>query len=123
MRRLAFALLALVACNPQEARQGEPAPPDQATPPPDSMVLRMADGAELWYTGSMLDTAVTGETCYERTVEIRRAASRTPVPLLYTLGELEMLDDTTVRAALVRDCAKLDTYLVNTRTAQPRRVE
>lgn len=123
MRSVVFGLVILVACNPQEGRQGEGALPNRASPPPDSMVLRMADGAEVWYTGSMLDTAVTGETCNERTVEIRRAGSRTPVPLLYTLGELEAMDDTTVRAALMRDCAKLDTYLVNTRTAQPRRVE
>ena len=123
MRSAVFALVILLACNPQEGKQGASAPPDRATPPPDSLVLRMGDSAEVWYTGSMLDTAATGETCYERTVEIRRAGSRTPVPLLYTLGEPEALDDTTVRAALMRDCAKLDTYLINTRTAQPRRVE
>jgi hypothetical protein len=71
----------------------------------------------------MPDTAVNGETCSTRTLEIRRGSSRTPVPLLYTMGAVEAVDDTTVRAALVRDCATHDTYLVNTKTGQPRRAE
>jgi hypothetical protein len=121
----AFFLLvtALASCSPKEAKQEEPAGLATLSPGTDTMVLRMPDGAEAWYTGFMLDTASTGEPCYERTVEIRRGQTRTPVPLLYTMGELEVLDDTTLRAALVRDCARHDTYLVNTRTAQPRRAE
>ena len=110
----------LAACSTREARE-EPA--EAVTVPPDTMVVRMPDSAEVWYTGSMLDTAASGELCYARTMEIRRGGTRTPVPLLYTLGELEVVEDTIVRAALVRDCARHDTYLVNTRTGQPRRVE
>ena len=124
MKRLIVIGLLLASCSPRDARQEEPATEVAGLRTwPDTMVLRMPDSAEVWYTGSMLDTAATGESCFERTVEIRRDGRRTPVPLLYTMGELEVLDDTTVRAVLVRDCAKHDTYLVNTRTAQPRRAE
>ena len=91
--------------------------------PAPVMVLRMPDSAEVWYTGFMRDTTADGTPCNERTVEIRRAGRSIPVPLLYTLGEMEAVDDTTVRAALVRDCAKYDTYLVNTKTGQPRRAK
>ena len=110
----------LAGCSTREAREESA---EVATVPPDTMVVRMPDSAEVWYTGSMLDTAASGELCYARTIEIRRGGTRTPVPLLYTLGELEVVEDTIVRAALVRDCARHDTYLVNTRTGQPRRVE
>jgi hypothetical protein len=91
-------------------------------PEPDTLVLRMPDGAEVWFTGSMADSSAGGAACTPRTMEIRRGDTRTPVPLLYTLGPPELVDDSTVRAALVRECARHDTYLVDTRTAQPRRV-
>ena len=123
MRRLIVIVALVASCSPRDARQEEPGEPAALRSWPDTMVLRMPDSAEVWYTGSMLDTATTGESCFERTVEIRRGQVRTPVPLLYTLGELEVVDDSTVRAALVRDCARHDTYLVNTRTGQPRREE
>jgi hypothetical protein len=84
-------------------------------------MLRMPDGAEVWFTGAMADSTAGGVPCTTRTMEIRRGETRTPVPLLYTLGPPEPVDDTTVRAALVRECASHDIYLVDTRTAQPRR--
>jgi hypothetical protein len=87
------------------------------------MVLVLPDSGEIWFTASMLDTAVTGETCRARTLEIRRGTTRTPVPLLYTMGAPTVVNDTTVSAALVRDCVRHDTYLVNTKTGQPRRAE
>jgi hypothetical protein len=111
----------VAACTSRTPKQEESAGLPSMTPP-DSLVLRLADSAELWYTGSMLDTSATGETCYERTVEIRRGETRTPVPLLYTLGEVVVMNDTSVRADLMRDCVKVDTYLINTTTGQPRRV-
>jgi hypothetical protein len=120
---LAAAVL-VTACSARETvRPAAEADSTPAAAPPDTMVLRLPDGAEVWFTGSMLDTAGSGETCYERAVEIRRAGTRIPVPLLYTSGGLTIVDDTTVRAVLVRDCAGTDTYLVNTRTGQPRRAK
>lgn len=122
MKGLALLLVALLpGCSRDQAAREEPAADAAPAPVADSMVLRLGDSAEIWFVGSMLDTGVTGAACYERTVEIRRREARTPVPLLYTMGELVVVDDTTIRAALVRDCAPHDTYLVNTRTGQPRR--
>ena len=113
----------LISCTTRDGRKEESAQPATFAPSSDTMVLRMPDNAEIWYTGSMADTSATGAQCNLRTVEIRRSGTHTPVPLLYTMGALDVVDDTTVRAALVRDCARRDTYLVNTRTGQPRRVE
>lgn len=122
MRNLVLVAAVLLACSPGDSARQQSA---QATSAPaaDSLVLVLPDSAEIWFTSSMLDTAATGETCSLRTLEIRRGNSRTPVPLLYTMGELKMVNDTTVSAALVRDCASHDTYLVNTKTGQPRRAE
>ena len=123
MRNLEFMAVVLLACSPGDSDRPESAPMATPARPADSMVLVLPDSGELWFTSSMLDTAVAGETCTVRSLEIRRGSSRTPVPLLYTLGQPEMVNDTTVRAALVRDCARHDTYLVNTKTGQPRRAE
>ena len=122
MRNPAVMALVLLACSPGESRRQE-SPQVASQAAADSMVLVLPDGGEIWFTASMLDTAANGETCRTRTVEIRRGGSRTPVPLLYTMGTLELVNDTTVRAALVRDCARHDTYLVNTKSGQPRRTE
>jgi hypothetical protein len=122
VRNPVLVALGLLACSPGESKHQD-SPQVAREAPIDSLVLVLPDSGEIWFTASMLDTAATGETCRTRTLEIRRGASRTPVPLLYTMGTLELVNDTTVRAALVRDCVKHDTYLVNTKTGQPRRPE
>lgn len=122
--RSALVLLAALAasCTSKAPKQEDSHAPAAASPSRDSLVLRMADSAEIWFTGGMLDTAASGETCQERTVEIRREGSTIPVPLLYTLGAIEVVDDTSVSAGLMRDCARVDSYLINTKTGQPRRI-
>jgi hypothetical protein len=116
-------LALLVSCSPREPGHEEQTGVQASPLPPSAMVLRMPDSAEIWFTGAMLDSASNGETCFERTVEIRRGGIGTPVPLLYTSGVPQVMDDTTMKADLMRDCARVDTYLVNTKTAQPRRVQ
>ena len=124
MRPLLLLMVVLgAACAGDDAPKDAVVGDADRNQPADTMALLMPDGAEVWLTGSMRDTSATGEPCEARSVEIRRASRRTPVPLLYTLGGLEPVDDTMVRADLVRNCAKYDTYLVNTRTGQPRRAE
>lgn len=118
---LAAALL--VSCTSREPGKDPAAGQGTVAPPVDSLVIIMPDSAEVWYTGSILDSAASGETCSERSVEIRRGGTSILVPLLYTRGALEMVNDTTVRASLIRDCAPVDRYLINTRTGQPRREE
>ena len=113
----------LTSCASRDRTEEESARVETLVPVSDTMVLRMPDSAEIWYSGGMPDTSATGEPCYVRTMEVRRAGTRTPVPLLYTMGDLAVVDDTTVRAVLVRDCASHDIYLVNTTTGQPRRAE
>jgi hypothetical protein len=115
--------LLLISCTSRDRPEEATARFETFAPASDSMVLRMPDSAEIWFTGSMVDTSSTGQFCDLRTIEIRRGGTRTPVPLLYTMGGLEVVDDTTVRAVLVRDCASRDSYLVSTRTGQPRRAQ
>lgn len=85
----------------------------------DSMVLRMKDGAEIWLAAARPDTAASGAVCSERLFEVRRDDKTLPVPLLYTIGAPQVINDTTVRAALHRHCVPSAWYLVNTRTGQP----
>lgn len=123
MRAALIVVSALMAsCASPPPKQDDSHALASASPSRDTLILRMADSAEIWFTEGMLDTAAGGETCEERTVEIRRAGTSTPVPLLYTLGPIEVVDDSSVRADLMRDCASVDRYLVNTRTGQPRRI-
>jgi hypothetical protein len=89
---------------------------------PDSLVLKLADSAEVWFTTSLLDSTAAGDVCVARGMEIRKRDASIPVPLLYTTEGPTVVNDTTLRAALFRDCVAVDTYLVNTRTGQPRRV-
>ena len=52
-------------------------------------------------------------------MEIRRGASKIPIPLLYTGSAPEIVNDTTLRARLSNKCEPGDAYLVNLRTGQP----
>ena len=54
--------------------------------------------------------------------ELRRDASRIPVPLLYTIGAPAVVNDTTLRASLYRHCVPSATYRISTLTGQPVRV-
>ena len=90
-------------------------------PAGDTLVLTTADSAEIWLTSSRADTSAAGDVCIERTLEIRRGGGKIPVPLLYTIGAPEVVNDSTVRAALYRHCVPSVWYLVNLRTGQPER--
>jgi hypothetical protein len=125
MRRLARILagVLLLACSKESgSTAGDTGSADIASVA-DSLALSMNDGAEVWLTDAMLDSASTGESCRLRSIEIRRQGQATPVPLLYTASGLVMEDDTTFRAQLFRQCAVSGTYLVNTRNGQPRRID
>lgn len=104
--------------------RGEPNPAIQPalTQPPDSLVLSAASGVTIWFTEGRQGTDVAGNSCYERTLEIRRDTVRIKVPLLYTVTLPRLLDDSTLRAELARDCRPGDAYRVNLRTGQPTRI-
>lgn len=87
----------------------------------DSLVLVAGDSAQVWLTAGRPDTASTGEVCVERALEIRRPGAVTPVPLLYTMGAPEVVNDTIIRAALYRHCVPAAWYRVSTRTGRPER--
>jgi len=126
---LDLAMLALVAgCGRERASPDAPPPPDTGAASvafpvlPDSLVLTTPGGDSVWYTGARAATDSLGAACVERGLVIVRGGARTLVPLLMTGGAPTLLNDTTIRARLWRDCRPGDSYDVNVRTGTPSRV-
>lgn len=86
----------------------------------DSLVMTLADSTVVWFVVGRPDTSSSGAVCTERLLELRRADRRLPVPLLYTVGIPEAINDTTLRAALYRHCEIAAWYRVDTRTGLPK---
>ena len=120
MRRtvvLGAAVMGGLACaEPRDAERGGDGP--EARRPADSLVATAGDSTEVWFTLARPDTG-NGRTCTERAIEIRRGATRLPVPLLYTGGAPEVVNDSTLRARLWNDCRPGEVYLVDLRDGRP----
>ena len=121
-RRFLFpiALLSLVCCG----ARGEPAPgmppaAEAAVEVADSLILSAPGGVSVWLAEGRRGTDSAGAICLERTLEIRRDTQRIKVPLLYTISAPRLVDDSTLRAALARNCRPGDVYLVNLRSGRP----
>jgi hypothetical protein len=114
---LGAAVLGGLACaeRPRAEPAGRSALP---SPPADSLVATAAGGTEVWFTLARPDSA-EGRRCVDRGLEIRRGATRLPVPLLYTGTAPEILNDTMMRARLSSHCRPGDPYLVDLRTGRP----
>lgn len=110
--------------------RGEPPPDGPPVPdtraalpqPADSMVLTAPGGVTVWLTEGRPGSDSTGAACYERTIEIRRDTTRLKVPLLYTVTVPVLLDDSTLRAELARDCRPTTSYRVSLRDGMPHKV-
>ncbi len=110
------------------AGEGEVAPAPVAgeaslQPLGDSLALSVPGGVEVWFTDSRVATDSTGTRCIERVMEIRRAGESVPIPLLYTGKRPELVNDSTIRARIWLNCRPGNTYTVNLRSGEPRRVE
>lgn len=115
-----LSLLALVGCAQGEEESGSPPTPEVTVPQPaDSLVLTAPGGVTVWLTEGRPGTNPAGDTCFERTLEIRRDSSRVKVPLLYTVSAPVLLDDSTFRAELARNCRPGDAYRVSLTTGRP----
>ncbi len=109
--------IAMVACSGgAESRAAKQKP---ATGQADSLVLTTGAGTEVWFTLVRPATSGDGQQCVERGLEIRDQGKRTKVPLLYTGTAPDLINDTTMRAMLWKNCTPGDPYLVNLRTGQP----
>lgn len=126
--KLCLALLAALAAGC--GARGEPPPdgpplPDASPAPPapaDSMVLTAPGGVTVWLAEGRRSSDSAGAACYERTIEIRRDTIRLKVPLLYTVTLPVLLDDSTMRAELARDCRSTASYRVSLRDGMPHRI-
>jgi hypothetical protein len=103
---------------------GPPVPDARAVPPEpaDSMVLTAPGGVTVWLAEGRRSSDSAGAACYERTIEIRRDTSRLKVPLLYTVTVPVLLDDSTLRAELARDCRPTARYRVSLKDGMPHRI-
>jgi hypothetical protein len=93
------------------------------TPLGDSLALRAPDGTEVWFTDSRVGTDPDGGPCIERVMEIRREGERIAIPLLYTGEPPVLINDSIMRAHIWLNCRAGNTYDVNLRSGEPRRVE
>lgn len=120
--RLCLPGLMALACG----ARGEPPPLPAVTavppPPADTLVLSVPGGTTVWLTESRQGKDSAGTTCWERTVEIRRDTARIKVPLLYTLSAPVLVNDSTFRADLVKDCRPMAQYRVSLTTGRPEKV-
>jgi hypothetical protein len=107
----------VLACNSE--KQGAAAEQKPIAARTDSLVLTTPEGTEVWFTLARPATGKNGRQCVERGLEIRSHGKRTRVPLLYTGTAPVLLNDTTMRAMLWKDCTPDVPYLVNLRTGQP----
>jgi hypothetical protein len=113
----AWAAILLAGCGTSSDRR--PRAESHDTAPADSLVLTAPGGVEVWYTMSRTGKAINGDTCTDRTLEIRRGGTRVPVPLLYTGTPPELIDDSTMRARLSNACTPGDAYRVDLRSGRP----
>ena len=116
----AFLAASFVACGTGSG--------DRATVVDTAVSMVLADslavagpGVEIWFTLSRPSLASDGTPCTDRAIELRRGASRIPVPLLYTREAPRIVNDSTARAILYTDCLAGDAYLVDLRSGRPTR--
>ena len=93
--RWATALVAVLGAGCGEREEARPAEAASTQPaaPADSLVATAPGGVEVWFTLARESKAADGTTCTDRTLEIRRGDTRTPVPLLYTGTVPEIVND------------------------------
>jgi hypothetical protein len=110
-------IIALIACR---AERGSHATESTATSRlPDSLVVTGPRGLEVWFTLDRRSNAANGSSCVERALEIRRGATRTTVPLLYTGAAPVLINESTMRAELWNHCKPVSAYMVNLLSGQP----
>jgi hypothetical protein len=86
------------------------------------MVLTAPGGVTVWLAEGRRSSDSLGTECYERTIEIRRDTTRLKVPLLYTVTVPVLLDDSTLKAELARDCRPTTSYRVGLRDGMPHKI-
>ena len=102
-----------------EPESGAPPTPQADAAPADSLILSAPGGVTVWLAEGRRGTNPAGDTCFERTLEIRRDSSRIKVPLLYTISTPVLLDDSTLRAELASNCRPGAAYRVSLTTGRP----
>ena len=130
--RALVSIVAIASCLTACGARGEPSPgsphPDDtgttaaastSVTPPDSLALSIPDGTMIWFAEGRRAADSAGSTCVERTLEIRRDTVRMKVPLFYTRAAPTVLDDSSLRAELYRDCGPVGVYRVDLRTGSP----
>jgi hypothetical protein len=86
------------------------------------MVTETPNGYQVWLAEGREARDSAGAECFERSVEIRRGALVTKVPLLFTTKRPTVLNRNSIRAELTRDCRVVGVYRVDLATGRPTRL-
>ncbi len=117
---LVLSAASLGACGTSGGNRPDSADTSGSVAPAESLVAS-GPGVEIWFTLSRPGVAPDGAHCTDRAIELRRGATRIPVPLLYTSDAPRILNDSTAQAILFTKCVASDTYLVDLRSGRPTR--
>jgi hypothetical protein len=90
--------------------------------PPDTHILDLSDGTEVWFTVGRVGHGPTGAPCLERGIQLRKGPLKMPVPLLYT-SEMPVVLNGKLVASLSTNCVSGDDYSIDPKTAQPTKLE
>ena len=120
-------LILLAACERPAAPAAAPTATASAAPtvdsfPPDTHILDLQDGTEVWLTTGRVGQGPNGTTCLERGVQLRKGPLKMPVPLMYT-SKLPVVVGGKLVASLSTNCVSGDDYSIDSKTAQPTKVE
>lgn len=120
-------LILLAACGRSGAPAAAPASTASAATavdsfPPDTHILDLSDGTEVWLTVGRVGQGPNGTTCLERGVQLRKGPLKMPVPLMYT-SKLPVVVNGKLVASLSTNCVSGDDYSIDPKTAQPTKLE
>jgi hypothetical protein len=118
-------LLGIIACGGRRggADRDSVLAVSDAPRPADSLVLTTPAGSQVWFAAARTAQDSSGTRCMERVMEIRSEGRVTPIPLLYTGTPPRLVNDSTIEAAIWRNCRPGNVYRVDLRTGQPVRVK
>jgi len=126
IRPVLVVVLLAAACSTERPGDGEQVRPTISVPSPgyrDSLVITAPGGEQVWFTSGREAASAEGDTCVERTMQIRSARDTVAVPLLYTGQAPVLVDDSTIRADLWLNCRPGRSYLVHLGTGRPTMVD
>ena len=99
-----------------------PTPEVHSSTPADTLVLTNGP-YQIWLAEGRAAADSAGQSCYERSVDVRTDSTRTKVPLLYVLDPPTVFDRDHLRAVLSYRCRPMAVYRIELATGRPFKIE